>query len=365
MLYDADGAPPERRSCAFTSLVALTDGSYRCSFRAAPGRDIPGGRLRIMGSANGSDWEVVHPGLTHTLDGIEGDLYAGYLAEPTPGILAGSFVWVDRSDPSRSFVNPETAGVLAMRNLIADSSDGGATWTGWRELDLGPETGCSCTGPIFSPETGVLAFPYETWKSYDDPAPGSHTASLRLSRDNGRTWVERRIVAADPDERIFYWDQRIAVHPATGELVAMFWTHDRALGADIENHIAWSAGIDQPWTTPTATGWPGQHCQPVALGGDWLAAIHTERTPPGGIIVRLSSDFGRTWEAAPPVRIYEPENRSGTEARSFEEFWQSMMSWPFGHPRAVVTPTGDLLAAWYAGADDVIGMRWARIAMDL
>ncbi len=125
VLYDADGAPPERRSCAFTSLVALTDGSYRCSFRAAPGRDIPGGRLRIMGSADGSDWEVVHPGLTHTLDGIEGDLYAGYLAELIPGILTGSFVWVDRSDPSRSLVNPETAGVLAMRNLIADSSDGG------------------------------------------------------------------------------------------------------------------------------------------------------------------------------------------------------------------------------------------------
>lgn len=364
VLYDAASAPPERQSCAFTSLAVLADGSFRCSFRAAAGRDIPGGTLRIMGSANGQDWEVVHPGLTRILDGIEGDLYAGYLSELTPGKLTGAFVWVDRSDPSRSFVNPTTAGVLEMRNLIAFSSDRGATWTDWRELDLGPETGCSCTGPVFSPEPGVLAFPYETWKSYDDPAPGSHTASLRISRDEGRTWDERRIVAADPDECTFYWDQRIAVHPTTGDLVAMFWTHDRAAGTDIENHIAWSTAIDDPWTVPASCGWSGQHCQPISLGGDRLAAIHTERTPPGGIIVRLSDDFGRTWDAAPPLRVYRPATEPESRSRSFEEFWQSMMSWPFGHPRAVVTPTGDLLAAWYAGADNVIGMHWARIAFE-
>ena len=40
-----------------------------------------------------------------------------------------------------------------------------------------------------------------------------------------------------------------------------------------------------------------------------------------------------------------------------------MMTWPFGHPRAVVTPEGDMLVAWYAGSDDVIGMRWARVTV--
>ncbi len=363
IVYDAENAPADRRSCAFTSLVSLSDGSYRCSFRAAPGRDIPGGKVRIMGSANGRDWNVIHPGVTLRLDGIEGDMYAGYLAELTPGVLTGSFVWVDRSDPDLSFVHPETAGVLEMRNLIATSSDGGVTWENWRELDLGPEQGCSCTGPIFEPESGLLAFPYETWKSYDDPSPGSHTASLRLSRDAGRTWDERRIVAADSEDRIFFWDQRIAVHPQTGELVAMFWTHDRELGADIDNHIAWSTGVDNAWSRPSSTGWSGQHCQPLALGGDRLAAIHTERTPPGGIIVRVSDDFGKNWHNGEALRIYEPPSRPSTERETFQEFWQSMMAWPFGHPRAVLTPEGDLLAAWYAGSDDVIGMRWARVSI--
>jgi hypothetical protein len=363
LIYDATNAPPERRSCAFTSLLARTDGSFLCSFRAAPGRDLPGGKLRIMGSANGWVWEVVQPGLTHRLDGVEGDMYAGYLAELTPGVLTGSFVWVDRSNPNLSFVNPVTAGVLQMRNLLATSDDGGVTWHDWREVDLGPEQGCSCTGPVFEIEPGVLAFPYETWKSYDDPSPGTHTASLRLSRDGGQRWDERAIVAADPESKIFYWDQRIAVHPETGALAAMFCTHDRELATDIGNHICWH-GLGREWSVPIPTGWSGQHCQPVALSGDRLAAVHTERTPPGGIIVRLSEDFGRSWPDDQTLRVYEPPAKPDDAQSNFEEFWQSMMAWPFGHPRAVVTPEGDLLVAWYAGAADVIGMNWARVALD-
>lgn len=314
-----------------------------------------------MGSADGRTWETIHPGITLVLDGIEGDMYAGYLAELSPGTLTGSFLWVDRSDPHRSFVHPETAGVLPMRNLLARSTDGGASWTDWFELDLGPEQGCSCTGPVFEIASGALAFPYETWKAYDDPSDGTHTASLRLSRDGGATWAERIIVATDPKAERFFWDQRIAVHPVTGELVAMFWTHDRRLGQDLPNNIAWGRGEDCEWSEPVSTGWSGQHCQPLALGGDLLAAIHTERTPPGGIVVRLSDDFGRTWRDD-ALRIYRPAAAAPSGASTFEAFWQSMMTWPFGHPRAVATPEGDILAAWYAGENDVIGMRWARIA---
>lgn len=316
-----------------------------------------------MGSANGRDWETVHLGLSHRLDGIEGDVYAGYFAELEPRILTGAFVWVDRSNPDLSFVNPETAGVLEMRNLLATSVDGGASWHNWRELDLGPEEGCSCTGPIFEAAPGVLGFPYETWKSYDDPRPGVHTASLRLSYDGGLTWNERDMVAADPLHRLFFWDQRIAVHPESGELVAMFWTHDRERGADIENHICWRPRTGAAWSWPASTGWPGQHCQPIALGGDRLAAVHTERTLPGGIVVRLSDDFGRTWRDDAVLRIYEPPARPAAAKAGFEEFWQSMMTWPFGHPRGVLTPEGDVLIAWYAGTDDVTGMSWARVAI--
>src|SRR5690606_29908681 len=124
------------------------------------------------------------------------------------------------------------------------------------------------------------ALPYESWKAYDDPEPGRHIASLRLSFDGGATWPDMVTVAADPSGRLFYWDQRIAQHPVTGELVATFWTHDREAGVDIDNHIAWGSIDGRNWSTPYPTGWRGQHCQPIPVGGDRLVAVYVHRHDP-------------------------------------------------------------------------------------
>jgi hypothetical protein len=366
-IFDASEAPDDQKSNAFTSLTRLSSGTYLAAFRAAPGRDLPGGRVRIMRSDDGTSWTTKHPGLTATIDGIAGDMYAGYITEPAPGNLLGGFLWVDRSDPDRSFVHPETAGILPTRTLLAESTDEGATWSAFREVDLTPEIGCSITGPVFPLSDGALALPYETWKAYDDPSPGKHTASLRISRDSGATWPERAIVAADPDARIFYWDQRIAVHPDTGGLVAMFWTHDRASGVDIENHIAWADPSGKIWSEPRPTGLRGQHCQPMPLAGNRLAAVYVQRADPPSIRMTLSRDFGRTWDTANTLTIYEhpaPDPHAG-ESRPFEEFWQDMMAWQFGHPRAVIAGNNAALVAWYAGDRQGTSMRWAIIGIDM
>jgi hypothetical protein len=365
-IFDADEAPDGQKSNAFTSLTRLSSGAYLAAFRTAPGRDLPGGRVRIMGSDDGTSWTMKHPGLTATIDGIAGDMYAGYVTELAPGQLLGGFLWVDRSDPDRSFVHPETAGILPTRTLLAESNDEGATWSAFREVDLSPETGCSITGPIFRLAGGALALPYETWKAYDDPSPGKHTSSLRLSLDSGTTWPERAIVAADPEARIFYWDQRIAAHPDTGGLVAMFWTHDRSRGVDLENHIAWADPSGTIWGEPQPTGLRGQHCQPLPLGADHLAAVYVQRTDPPAIRMTLSRDFGRTWDTANTLTIYEHPypDRHSEESRPFEEFWRDMMQWQFGHPRAVLDPDGRALVAWYGGDRHGTSMRWAIIDLD-
>ncbi|MCC6944916.1 MAG: exo-alpha-sialidase [Thermomicrobiales bacterium] len=362
LIFDAEAADSSGRSNAFTSLTRLSDGSYRAAFRSAPGRDIAGGRLRIMGSDDGRVWSTIHPGLTRSIDDIEGDMYAGYFTESEPGALLGAFVWVDRSNPDLSFVHPQTAGILPTRNLLATSHDGGATWFDWWEVDLGPEQGCTVTGPVFAWGDGTLALPYETWKFYEDASPGSHTASLRLSPDRGRSWIDRKIVAADPESRLFYWDQRMAVDPGSGEAVAMFWTHDRQEGQDVENHIAWSSGPGMSWSTPQPAGWRGQHCQPLWLDDSRLLAVYVERDSPGGIALRLSPDFGRTWPGDDYLRVYDHAATATRSSDGFEAFWQEMMTWQFGHPRAVLNPDGTILIAWYAGHADATSVHWARVA---
>jgi len=130
VIFDVSQAPENCRSSAFTSVIRLSDGILIVAFRVGSGRDAPDGRLRIMSSRDeGVSWQALHPGTTAVVDGVEGNLYAGYFTEINPNRLLGVFVWVDRSNPELSFVNPETAGVLPMRNLLAESRDGGKTWS--------------------------------------------------------------------------------------------------------------------------------------------------------------------------------------------------------------------------------------------
>lgn len=367
IIFDGKSAAANERSCAFTSATQLQDGELLVAFRLGTGRDAPDGRLRIMRSRDeGRSWETLQPGMTAVVDGVEGNFYSGYFTELAPGRLLGAFVWVDRSNPELSFVNSETAGVLPMKALLAESADGGESWGPFREIDLGPETGCSVTGSIFTLPDGRLALPYESWKEYDDPAPGHHASRLAVSDDGGATWPGRLIVAESPDSKTFYWDQRIAAHPHTGELVAMFWTHDRDAATDIDNHITWGSATGETWSEPVSAGWRGQHCQPISLGGDRLAAAYVHRHDPPSLRLVLSDDFGHTWDRDGELTIYD--SRIGTEAgasgpRQFEDFWQDMMAWRFGHPRGLLLPNGDLFIAYYAGTAEASTMEWVTISV--
>ena len=121
--------------------------------------------------------------------------------------------------------------------------------------------------------------------------------------------------------------------PETGQLVAMFWTHDRAAGRDIANHIVWGTADGRVWTEPVATPLHGQHCQPIAVGGDRLVALYVHRQDPPSLRAALSPDFGRTWPRDAELVFYD--SAAGTESgmqadpRAFEEFWQDMMAWRF------------------------------------
>jgi hypothetical protein len=365
VIFDGGAAAANERSCAFTSATRLSDGSMLVGFRLGTGRDAPDGRLRVMRSRDdGQSWETLHRGLTAMVDGIEGNFYSGYFTELAPDRLLGAFVWVDRSNPELSFVNSETAGILPMKALLAESADGGVTWGPYREVDLGPETGCSVTGPIFALPGDRLALPYESWKDYDDPEPGHHASRLAVSEDDGATWQGRVVVAESPDSRVFYWDQRFTVHPETGEFAAMFWTHDRDASSDIENHICWGSADGERWTVPVSAGWRGQHCQPVALGGDRMAAAYVHRHDPPSLRLVLSDDFGHSWNRDDELTFYSSE--IGTEAgasgpRQFEDFWQDMMAWRFGHPRGLLLPDSDLFIAYYGGTARGSTMEWVRI----
>ena len=285
VVYDGNKAPPHRQSCAFTTVYLARDGALLVSGRWGSQRDSPDGHPLVWASTDGGDsWEKRYDGYQGwNWDVDVGENKGMICTELGPGVLTATSLWVDRSRTERPFINLATQGLLPMRIAHSISQDGGRSWGPPRRMDTSPHRAASpCSHAILSLADGVLAQPYEQWKEYDDESPGRPAARLRFSRDGGTSWPDFATVAQHPDNALYYWDQRLAVHPNSGQLAAMFWTHDAAAGRDIDVHIAWGSADGGQWTVPTGTGLPGQHCQPLGLGGDrLLACVHAARRAAG------------------------------------------------------------------------------------
>ena len=53
-------------------------------------------------------------------------------------------------------------------------------------------------------------------------------------------------------------------------------------------------------------------CQPLAIGGDRLVAVYTHRRDPPGIALSISDDYGKTWDRAQDLMVYD--STAGTES---------------------------------------------------
>ena len=166
---------------------------------------------------------------------------------------------------------------------------------------------------------------------------------------------------------MLYWDQRLAVDPTTGGLVAMFWTHDRQIAQDLPMHIAWGSADGQTWTQPVSTGIAGQIATPVILPDGRLFAAYVHRHHPPSLRAILSGNGGRTWTAAPELVFYEKARGSQESgmggARDFGDYWADMSIWTFGHPAPLLLPDGEVLVLYYAGDETAMGVHWVRIAV--
>jgi len=370
LIYDARERKPAESFCSFVGQTVLNNGTVLCSFQNGSGKHAIDATIRICRSRDhGQTWEELPFQFERTLDGVPGSFSSGEIVESRPGRLLLIATWFDRTDPDRPLFDPETEGILHSRQLAAESTDEGDTWSPWREFPLTDLRGCTSTGPLMSLSDGSVGYPFESFRQFDDPDPKHHAAWIVLSPDGGQTWNRPVQTASHPEDRIYYWDQRLCPGFKTDECVAMFWTHDLSKKIDLKVHLRTlqftSEGLDR--SPIQSTSIPGQIAAPLCLPDGRLLALVVNRGTPSTMTVWHSSDGGATWPEQDACVVYTHEvqrlpSQSGSEI-DFKQYWEDMGKWTFGHPALKQLADGTILATFYAGDVNQLSVRWVRLRL--
>lgn len=368
LVYDASKQPPESRVNAFTSVKRLSGGSLIVGHQSGSAKHAVNSTLRLNRSLDGGQtWTEIPFRFPTTLDGIPGSLSSGDIVELPNGRLLLTGTWFDRSDPERPLFDAETQGVLHCREILAVSEDQGATWGPWRIVPTPGLTGCAATGGTLSWSDGSIALAFESYKEFDDPRPSRHGAWLIVSQDGGETFPDLHMVAQHPEHQIYFWDQRLCVGRQPGEYFAFFWTHDLEQKKDLHVHFKHGSlrEVGHPFSKIQATTIPGQIGAPLQLDDGRLLVFVVDRNRPGTMTLWSSNDEGLTWPEADKLVVHVHDEKAALtqqgEAVDFNEYWDDMLKWSFGHPAIVDLQDGKVLCVFYAGTPGCLSIHWARV----
>ena len=360
LVFDSTAVEGPLQVCSFTSLFQKRDGTLLTSFRRGSAKDSADGNGIVCESTDeGATWSVISEGFVTDFEGTPGEVRSAELAELDDGRLLAVLGWVDRSAGDGTLRDAESDAMNPMHLLQEYSADGGRTWGDRRVL----KREAVLSGP-------VVRLPGRGWLVTSEFSHGQtettewfHGAYAHLSEDGERFETTVDVVDEDPD--IFYYDQRQRPCPRSGRPVACFWTYDNRAAADIEMHMAWGDAGSLTWETPRSMGLAGQIAMPIPLEDGRLLAFYVHRHEPGSLRLVVSNDEGQAWDAENELVVYESAGarEQGIDVETtYDEFWEAMGTWSFGHPTAAVLADGSLLLVYYAGPDEsCLSVHWARV----
>jgi hypothetical protein len=299
------------------------------------------------------------------IDGARGTLKVCYLSELAPGRLIAAAMWVDRQTyADLPLFNPETEGCLPMHILLADSADGGGSWSAWRRVALPADIGpASLTSPVLRLADGTLALSVETNKHYHDATPWLQRVVVLHSRDNGQSWGAPITAGQDPSGRIFNWDQRLGLAP-DGRVGAFVWTYDSATGSyrNVHRRLSGDGGVS--WTVAEDLGFPDQAGRPAILPDGRVLLPWVDRFGSRSIRARVAPAIDAPFDPASEVVLYElPGAASRDGGDSTGALLADMSIWTFGLPFAERLPDDDVLVVYYAGDGATLDIRFARLRL--
>lgn len=360
----ARGEPNTTRAMlTFPHLITLAGGALLATYRAGSTKDADDEAIEFRRSTDGGrTWSKPwRPWGLIDLDGQRGSLKLCYLTELTPTRLLAAAMWVDRtSHPGQPLFNPDTEGCLPMAILLAESSDGGESWSAWRRIPMPDEIGPpSLTSPILKLADGTLALSIETNKQYHDRAQWYQKVVFFHSTDEGATWGPPVEVGFDPTGRIYNWDQRCGVAP-DGAIAAFAWTYDTQAARYLNIHRRISRDDGHTWSAPEDIGVTDQAAHPAVLPDGRIVLPWVDRFQSHSIRARLAHTIDAPFDPATEVTLYTHVHAARQDG-STGDLLADMALWSFGLPDAEALPDGDVVVAYYAGNEATLDIRWARL----
>ncbi len=358
---------PGNTSQSFPGIAVAPNGRIIVNWRSAPEKIPMAGQhvLYSISDDGGESWskpfDVFEPPLH---DGRPGAFRAGY-----PSWINGRFCmvlcWVDNSIPDRPFFKEENSGLLDCKIFWAESNDYGETWSKPEYIGTEPfeKFSTPITGPLLSFSDGEMIAQFELNNAYDATEEWRHLPVLKFSEDQGRTFESHSVPASDPENHIFYWDQRPLVLK-DDTLVDFFWTWDNASSSYFNIHMSYSADRGMNWSEALDTGIDGQPGQPVEFADGSLMLPYVDRTAKPAIKVKTSSDRGRTFckdelEISLPIEDKQTDKQSDVNGA-----WNEMGKFSLGLPAGASSGHDTAYVVWYAGEDtDRTNIEFAEVAL--
>lgn len=357
-----------RQSCAFADICVLSSGRWLASCRGAPDKAGTKGQHVLLSFSDdeGKSWAKPYsPFLPQKADSKHGLFRGAYLTSLGGEKVLAALYWVDHSNPDLPFFNPETEGLLDTRVFLSVSENGGESWTQPEPVDTSPfNVPTALTGPVLALPNGELALQFELNKHYYDNSAWHHAAVLMFSKDGGKSWPEYVYSAKDPENRIFYWDQRPGILE-DGRILNLFWTYNYKESRYLNIHARESLDNGKIWSAIWDTEVSVQPAPPVSLPDGRTVMVYVDRAGSPEIKMRTSSDYGRTFPVETEYVVYQlkSERQSGQQ-NSVQHTWAEMEKFSLGLPVTTLLPDGDILVLFYAGLEtDHTDVRWARIRL--
>lgn len=355
----------ERAVYTFPALLACRDGTLLMTCRRGSDKDCADEWVELHRSDDGGRrWRRIECDFAAArVGGMASSFRVAYLTELDTNHLLAASMWIDReTHPGAPLFNPRAEGCLPMGVFLADSFDGGRTWSAWRQVDLPADIGPpSLTNPLIKLNDGGLLMSIETNKHYHDDSKWYQRAVTLRSYDGGASWDAPSDAGCDRSGRIFHWDQRLGLTDR-GHLVSFAWVYDTEAGTYCNIHRRLSADSGRAWSAAQDISIADQAGHPAMLPDGRIVLAWVDRFGSGSIRARVAARAAANFDPASEVTIYE-HSGSAKHRSGIAGALDDMSVWSYGLPYAESLGDGDVMVVYYAGDQTAMDIHYARLSL--